>query len=69
MAFRVFPLAVILSSRADGIHLTLHLVLAAPSAGQRQALTAAISALAVLATATGGLAVGPREEPPGHSTR
>ena len=69
MASQVFPLAVIPSPSASGIHLMLHLVLAAPPAGQRRPLTAAISAPAAPAMAAGRLTTGPREQPLQRSKR
>jgi hypothetical protein len=68
MASQVFPLAVIPSAPANGIHLVLHPVLAAPP-GQRGALTAAIPAPATLVMAAGRLAADPREQPHERGTR
>ena len=67
MASQVFPLAVIPSRPASGIRLMLHLLLAAPPAGQRRPLTASVSALAALVMAAGRLTATPREQPLQHS--
>ena len=68
MASQVFPLAVIPSLPANGIHLMLHPVLAVPP-GQWRTLTAAIPAPATVAMAAGRLAAGPREQPLERGTR
>ncbi len=68
MASQVFPLAVIPSLPASGIHLTLDPVLAIPP-GQWRALTAAIAAPATLAMAAGRLAADLREQPLERSPR
>ena len=69
IASQVVPLAIIPSPSANGIHLMLHLVLAAPPAGQRRPLTAAISVLAAPAMAAGRLTAAPREQPLQRSPR